>query len=85
MTCRIFCLALCEPKNLACRCLGWKTDIFLQVNGNEPSVHFYQSDGFLKCGSNSMLELPRSIRARQSSGNGFVHFVDTKHNLSKRQ
>ena len=25
--------------------LGWKTDIFLQVNGNEPSVHFYQSNG----------------------------------------
>ena len=58
--------------------LGWKTDIFLQVNGNEPSVHFYQSNGFLKCGSNSMQELPRSIRARQSSGDGFVHFVETK-------
>ena len=48
------------------------------MNGNEPSVHFYQSNGFLKCGSNSMQELPRSIRARQSSGNGFVHSVETK-------
>ena len=31
MTCGIFCLALCEPKNLACRCASYDKFIFINI------------------------------------------------------